>query len=205
MRGMAPAYLLPIIIAAPGLPALSSCGQPADMEEVKEFRVPSESMAPTLLPGDRFSARITRPSRLARGDVVLVDALGGGTFVMRIAGVPGDRIAMVGGVIRLNGRPIAQRLLATDPRGRRLAEQLPGEAAAHEIYDRGPTPGDDMPEQIVRPDNLFLLGDNRDNSNDSRFPARTHGLEQVAIDRVRGIPTVLTGSTDPARVGRAIR
>jgi signal peptidase I len=67
-----------------------------------------------------------------------------------------------------------------------MEERLPGQASAHEIYDSGWSPGDDFGPVTVQAGHLFLLGDNRDDSNDSRFPRESDGLGQVSLDRVRG-------------------
>src|SRR5688500_14689614 len=98
------------------------------------FYIPSESMAPTLLKNDRIIASMRGPGALRRGDIVLVDS-GFGTYVLRVAGLPGDRIELVGGLVHLNGRAVTQRLVGVDAiegfpgsdRARRLAEQFPGE------------------------------------------------------------------------------
>jgi signal peptidase I len=189
----------------------AGCAHPG--EGMRAFYAPSESMAPTFLTGDRFMARMGRPASLSRGDVVLVDAPMGGIYIVRVAGLPGDRVEMVGGIVHLNGRAVAQRFIRSDrvepgpygDAGNRLAEQFPGEAAPHQIYDSGRSPGDDVPLQVVPPGRLFLLGDNRDHSNDSRFSARSHGLEQVPIDHVRGVPQVYYWSSDRSRIGQPIR
>jgi signal peptidase I len=163
--------------------------------------VRSDSMTPTLARGDRFVAVMRRPDELRRGDIVLVDAGARGIWVKRVAGLPGDRVEVVAGILHLNGRPVAPRfvredIVAHDPvrgsRARRFAEQFPGEAEPHEIYDAGSSPGDDMPEQTIAPGHVFLLGDNRDDSMDSRWSSVGHGsvlgLGQVPLDRVLGVP-----------------
>jgi signal peptidase I len=163
--------------------------------------IPSEGMAPTLAKGDRFVAVMRRPDALRRGDIVLVDAGARGIWVKRVAGLPGDRIEMVAGILYLNGRPVTPRFVREDSvayepvrgsRARRFAEQFPDEAAPHEIYDVGSSPGDEMPPQTIAPGHVFLLGDNRDDSMDSRWPpdgrGSVQGLGQVPLDRVLGVP-----------------
>ena len=88
----------------------------------------------------------------------------------------------------------SQRYLRTDRiqaswqglRARRLAERFPGEAAPHEIYDTGYSQGDDMAERLVAPGHVFVLGDNRDHSADSRFTRADLGVEQLPIRDIRG-------------------
>lgn len=159
----------------------------------KPFYLPAEAMAPTILENDRIVASMRLGRDIRRGDVLLFDT-GGNTYIKRVAGLPGDRIAMVSGVVVLNGRPVPQQLVGSEPadkagapgEARRLREQFPGEAAPHEIYDLGPTEYDDMPEQQVRSGHLFVLGDNRDRSADSRVPRSIHGVEQLPLANVRG-------------------
>jgi signal peptidase I len=179
----------------------------------RNFYVPSESMAPTLTKNDRFVARMSNFGELRRGDVVLVRTGSGAIYVERIAALGGDRIAMTDGVVALNGRPVPQRPLATeraDVSGiglrdvRRLAERFPGERREHEIYDSGPTPMDDLPETVVRPGHVFLLGDNRDNSADSRLTRDQYGLEQVAIADVVGRPLFFSWWGGTERAGQTI-
>ena len=166
----------------------------------RNFYIPSEAMLPTLAVGDRFVARMSAPADLHRGDLLLVAAGNGSIYVKRLAGLPGDRIAVRGGIVLLNGREVPQRLLREDPvapnefgtSARRLAEQFPGEASPHEIYDSGDSQGDEFAEQIVAPGHVFVLGDNRDHSADSRFPHEEQGLEQVPLADVRGVPLFFT-------------
>lgn len=174
----------------------------------KTVYMPSESMAPTFDVGDRFVVRMGTPQRINRGDIVLASAANGSLYAKRVAGLPGDRIAVAGGIVLLNGRPVQQRLLAEEhlPGSvegpvRRLAEQFPGESAPHEIYDSGTSIGDDFAEQLVAPGHVFLLGDNRDHSADSRFSREEMGLEQVPMSDVRGVPWLFYYTVGRHRIG----
>lgn len=159
----------------------------------KQFYVPAEGMAPTLQKDDRLVASRGSVEDMRRGDILLF-SVGRFTYIQRLAGLPGDRVAMEEGVLVINGSPVPQQLLRTESAEgrpgpstvRRLREQFPGEASPHEIYDLGPTTVDDMPEQTVRAGHLFFLGDNRDSSADSRVPREEMGADQVPVSDVRG-------------------
>jgi signal peptidase I len=173
--------------------AVLACGVIFLFAAYKPYFIPAESMAPTLEKGDRVLARMGAVPDVRRGDIILVH-VNDSIYIKRVAGLPGDRVGMKAGVVVLNGRPVPQRLAATEQRqfpsgpveARRLSEQFPGEASAHEIYDIERGPLDDMPEQEVAPGHLFLLGDNRDRSADSRVPKAEMGVEQLPIAEVRG-------------------
>jgi signal peptidase I len=159
----------------------------------KHFYLPSEAMAPTLEKGDRLVAYMNGGGDLRRGDIVLV-AVGKATYVKRVAALAGDTIGMSDGIVHLNGRAVPQRLLGEERRvdwngphlARRLAERFPGEAAEHWILDFGPTDVDEMPERRIPPGFLFVLGDNRDHSADSRVPREQDGVDLLPIQDVRG-------------------
>lgn len=163
----------------------------------KTFYIPSEAMVPTLRKNDRLLAVMNGPGELRRGDVILV-RVDDSIWVKRVAALPGDRIALVDGVVFLNGAPVRRRHVADEAyvdqgvrlQARRLDERFPGEAASHEIYELEPGPFDEMSERTVRPRHVFLLGDNRDRSADSRVPRERMGLEQVPVADIVGRPWI---------------
>lgn len=177
----------------------------------KPFYLPADSMAPTLVKNDRMLASMRMGGELRRGEIVLFNAHDS-VYVKRIAGLPGDRIALIDGVVILNGRPVQQRVVGRDSisdfsarvTATRIAEQFPGKARAHHIYDLGPTEVDDVPEQVIAEGHIFVLGDNRDRSADSRVPLENFGVEQVRVSDVRGRPLFFTWGSERAKWGRRV-
>jgi signal peptidase I len=128
-----------------------------------------------------YSGRILR-GQPERGDVVVfkLPARPWEDYIKRLIGLPGDRIQMIDGVLYINGEPCklerVDDYIETQPGGfeyhvPRFRETFPG-GASHLILDREPDrPGaDNTQEFVVPPGHYFMMGDNRDNSNDSRIP-----------------------------------
>ena len=161
-----------------------------------QYFSPSESMLLTIELGDKFVARMRGIDPLQRGDTVII-GVGAVDYVKRIAGLPGDRIAMRAGQILLNGQPVTQRRVGTrrieadagEPSfdAAVLEERFPDEARPHHILDFGPRPQDYWPGATLGPDSYAVLGDSRDNTLDSRFPlGEGGGTGLVSRDRILG-------------------
>ena len=157
-----------------------------------------------------------------RGDIAIFrHPLDGTEYIKRVVGLPGDTIEMRGGRLVLNGAPVAKRRIADfvvrvspntscawgaaqEPaagggrqcRYARFAETLPG-GRSYLVLDFGATPQDDFGPITVPSGHAFMLGDNRDNSQDSRFSARAGGgVGLVPTARLVGRAEIVLFSTD---------
>jgi signal peptidase I len=98
-------------------------------------------------------------------------------FVKRIVGVPGDTIEVKKGQLTLNGEAALQTDLATefeDDRGSNLVFEEDLAGCRHQILDFPDHPGINLASFTVPEDRYFMMGDNRDNSNDSRIWGTVH-------------------------------
>lgn len=157
---------------------------------VEAFKIPSGSMEGTLLVGDFLlvnklvygaevpftGARLPAVSAPARGDVIVFEWPEDPTkdFVKRVVGLPGDTLGMVDGVLERNGQALREGYTShtepgSDPAGEEFAWQrryLVRRARSDVAYH----PSRNNWGPIVVPSrHLFVLGDNRDNSLDSRY------------------------------------
>ena len=164
----------------------------------ESFNIPSSSMVPTLLVGDYlfvskfsygysryslpyglgwFSGRIfERP--VERGDVVVfrLPRDPRTDYIKRIVGLPGDRIQVLNGVLHINGQAVRRERIedwvdAEDGRITRATqylETMPNGRRYHVIQYTDSGALDNTQEYVVPPGHYFAMGDNRNNSLDSR-------------------------------------
>lgn len=187
---------------------------------------PSESMKPTLMVGDYYVTRYLGADSLTRGDVLVFrHPVSAEPMVKRLIGLPGDRVQMRAGVPVLNGVGLAQIAAGTlsEPFGPQgpsgllprctnavvgmggqcdlalLRESLPeGRSYLVGNLEAGGY-ADDIAEVTVPEGHLFFLGDNRDNSLDSRFAQGAGGIGFVPAENVVGrVSTVLLSASGPS-------
>jgi signal peptidase I len=161
-----------------------------------------------------------------RGDVVVFRYPGSDEdYVKRLIGLPGDRVQMRGGQLFLNGAAVPKVRIAdylmprspnspcryVDPEGAlpvameqgraycryaRYRETLPG-GRSYEVLDQVPDgPGDDTRVHIVPAGHYFMMGDNRDDSEDSRYPRAVGGVGYLPADNLIGRAQFVFFSTD---------
>ena len=199
------------------------------------FRIPSSSMMPTLEIGDfilvnKFAYGLRLPisnkkflsiGEPERGDVVVFHPpmQPDQDWIKRVVGLPGDTVAYRNDTVYLNGKPFAYRPMgryvgkgqgAEATGAKVLLEEMPGRP--HQVLER-----DDQPffiqgegEWTVPPGSYFVMGDNRDNSEDSRFwPEDMHFLPEANL---RGKAFLVwmhfdgsAGGVDFSRLGRKIK
>jgi signal peptidase I len=154
---------------------------------VEPFRIPSGSMLPSLYIGDfilvnKFAYGVKLPvfnktiidlNSPERGDVVVFryPRDPGLDYIKRVIGLPGDHIAYYNKVLYINGKPISRTFLGQyKGPGQTFAneyiENLQG--VQHSILLLPARPNNLQGEYIVPEGMFFVMGDNRDNSNDSR-------------------------------------
>jgi signal peptidase I len=150
-----------------------------------------------------------------RGDVVVFRYPGNRSdfWVKRVIGLPGDHISMKNGQLSINGTPVPLR---RDGNGQvefedgsvasaaKFIETLPGNHA-HPIFKMSEHGAYDNFDEITIPaGDLFVMGDNRDNSADSRIPLREGGVGLLPVDNVVGRADAIVGSWDLAAKNKPV-
>jgi signal peptidase I len=180
------------------------------------FTIPSASMEPTLLEGDyiivsKYSYGFSKHSiplsppifngRILfhapqRGDVIVFKLPRDNKtdYIKRLIGLPGDHIQVKHGTVLVNNHPIAQM-----PQGQTTIDlggfmtkadvirEKMGNGKTYLTYSVDPTQPPENTDVFVVPEgNYFFMGDNRDNSLDSRFPKENDGVGFVPAENLEG-------------------
>ncbi len=124
-----------------------------------------------------FDGRVGNDARPERGDVVVfrVPKSPSVDYIKRVVGLPGDKIQMMDGVLYINGKPVPKKMIEdffdTDSQKNipQYEETLP-EGLKYNVLDEDRNGRVDNTQVFTVPEkHYFMMGDNRDNSQDSRY------------------------------------
>ncbi len=159
---------------------------------LRAFRVITNSMAPSLQAGDSFILDLEyyKTNQIQRGNVIAFQrAAYKGPLCKRVIGLPGDRMEGKGEEVIVNGAVITEPYASFS--GRKT--KLDSFNQKHRTSDFGPL--------TVPAGHLFVMGDNRDNSYDSRDP----DFGFVPVENVWAKPLYIYFSKNRSRIGKLIK
>ena len=184
---------------------------------VEAFRIPTRSMENTLLAGDFLlvnkavygaqvpgtHTRLPAFGEPRRGDVIVFTPPHEPDrhYVKRVLGLAGDTLAMIDKTLYVNGEPLSEpyaRYTDSDPLGDYTAPSMLWQRGflAYHIEERAYHPSrDNWGPLVVPPNRFFVLGDNRDDSEDSRFWGFVHA------EAITGRPLLVYYSFEPGALG----
>lgn len=196
--------ILVVVIAVVGV-AVVGLGSVYYLLPTATYSVASRSMEPSLQLDEIVQSTAARGYCVLKspkmGDIIVMKH-NGFVYMKRLVAGPGETVQMKDGRLHLNGVPVKLTALGPDPNdtgAQRWRETLPN-GKTYDILDQGSDgPFDNTAAVTVPAGHWFVLGDNRDNSADSRVPRTEGGVGFVAGDQLCGVATAIVGSRNPAR------
>ncbi len=169
------------------------------------YHSPSGSMIPTMEVGDYWFARTANFEGKVpeRGSVIVYrhPKKPGRDNVKRLIGLPGETVQIRHGELHINDNRIDRQKIREMDDGSVQYQQFLSEKKVHVIledFDDGPS--DNTQKFIVPEDHVFVLGDNRDQSADSRYQS----IGTIPISNITGIAKIIYWSEDLSRIGKWI-
>ena len=156
----------------------------ARLSAAEPFRFPSASMEPTLIAGDNvFAFKAGPAATYGRGSVIAYKAGSGSTYMKRVIGLAGDRVLIREGIVEVYDAPLTRgRCEADHPATDRTSLVCILEESDGRRWKTWPiTEHQSDGSWVVPPDSLFLLGDYRDNSQDSRWEGFINVSQVVGV------------------------
>ena len=183
---------------------------------IRPFTMPAGSMEPTLRVGEHFIANMRAfDHRLPeRGDVVIfkLPRSPETIFVKRVVGLAGDEVQLKGGGLYVNGEAVptsdagnytfSTAAPGTSAETARVKQEVLANRRTILVLDSTPNGHFDNTAVFkVPPGNYFVLGDNRDNSTDSREQSPRYGVGYVPHANMLGVASWIYWSPDRSRIG----
>jgi signal peptidase I len=128
---------------------------------VDHYKVDGSSMEPTIHNGERVIVNkiLYKFSHPQRGDIVILHAPEGKDYIKRVVGLPGEKVEVKGDVVKINGKKIDEPYLAA------AIKKAKKQGFSYNNFDY---PFTEYDNNTVPKDSLFVMGDNRSFSKDSR-------------------------------------
>jgi signal peptidase I len=175
------------LLIAIGITAITYFYNVKAIAGIQNFRIPTISNCPTLQPGDLLIAdmKAYKNADPQYGDIVVFKDPDEQFNTFRVVGLPGDNLEMIDNIVIINGKQAKatfnKETTCNNEQVSEFEEELPN-GHKHLIYKSRQPKGTktSIKNIVVPPESYFLLGDNRDNANDSRYVC------SASKDRIKG-------------------